>query len=148
VHLEVFPEVSKFWRNDALAEDWEHIKRVRRVVTGALEVERANKRIGSALEAAPQVFVSDDVLLNALEGIDFAEVCITSGIEIIDGEAPEGAFTLPDVPGVGVVPRKATGKRCARSWRYTDDVGSDPDFPDLSARDAAAIRELDARAAR
>jgi isoleucyl-tRNA synthetase len=148
VHLEVFPEVSKSWRNEALAEDWEHIKRVRRVVTGALEVERANKRIGSALEAAPQVFVSDDVLLNALEGIDFAEVCITSGIEIIDGEAPEGAFTLPDVPGVGVVPRKATGKRCARSWRYTDDVGSDPDFPDLSARDAAAIRELDARAAR
>jgi isoleucyl-tRNA synthetase len=148
VHLELFPEVSKSWRNDALAEDWEQIKRVRRVVTGALEIERANKRIGSALEAAPQVFVSDDVLLNALEGIDFAEVCITSGIEIIDGEAPEGAFTLPDVPGVGVVPRKATGKRCARSWRYTDDVGSDPDFPDLSARDAAAIRELDARAAR
>jgi isoleucyl-tRNA synthetase len=147
VHLEVFPEVSKSWRNDALAEDWEHIKRVRRVVTGALEIERANKRIGSALEAAPQVFIADDTLLDALEGIDFAEVCITSGIEIVDGEAPEGAFTLPDVPGVGVVSRKAAGRRCARSWRYTDDVGSDPDFPDLSARDAAAVRELDARAA-
>jgi isoleucyl-tRNA synthetase len=51
------------------------------------------------------------------------------------------------VPGVGVVPKKAAGKRCARSWRYTDDVGGDPDFPDLSARDAAAVRELDARAA-
>jgi isoleucyl-tRNA synthetase len=147
VHLEVFPEVSGSWRNDALAEDWEQIKRVRRVVTGALEIERANKRIGSALEAAPQVFIADDTLLNALDGIDFAEVCITSGIEIVDGEAPEGAFTLPDVPGVGVVSRKASGQRCARSWRYTDDVGSDPDFPDLSARDAAAVRELDARAA-
>jgi isoleucyl-tRNA synthetase len=45
------------------------------------------------------------------------------------------------------VPRKATGQRCARSWRYTDDVGSDPEFPDLSARDAAAVRELDAMAA-
>jgi len=146
VHLEVFPEVSKSWRNDALAEEWEQIKRVRRVVTGALEIERASKRIGSALEASPQVFISDDALLGALEGIDFAEVCITSSIEIVDGEPPEGAFTLPDVPGVGVVPRKATGRRCARSWRYTDDVGSDPDFPDLSARDAAAVRELDARA--
>jgi isoleucyl-tRNA synthetase len=146
VHLELFPEVSKSWRNDALAEDWERIKRVRRVVTGALEIERANKRIGSALEAAPQVFIADDTLLDALEGIDFAEVCITSAIEIVDGEAPEGAFTLPDVPGVGVVPAKATGMRCARSWRYTDDVGSDPDYPDLSARDAAAVRELDTRA--
>jgi isoleucyl-tRNA synthetase len=146
-HVQVFPEVPRSWRNDALAEEWEQIKRVRRVVTGALEIERANKRIGSALEAAPQVFIDDEQLLSALEGIDFAEICITSGIEIVEGEAPEGAFTLPDVPGVGVVPRKATGKRCARSWRYTDDVGSDPDFPDLSARDAAAVRELDARGA-
>jgi isoleucyl-tRNA synthetase len=147
VHLEVFPEVPRSWRNNALAEEWEQIKRVRRVVTGALEIERANKRIGSALEAAPQVFIEDDQLLSALEGIDFAEICITSGVEIIEGEAPEGAFTLPDVAGVGVVPGKATGRRCARSWRYTDDVGSDPDFPDLSARDAAAVREFDARAA-
>jgi isoleucyl-tRNA synthetase len=146
VHLEVFPDVSKSWRNEALAEDWEQIKRVRRVVTGALEIERANKKIGSALEAAPHVFIEDDQMLSALEGIDFAEVCITSGIEIVEGEAPTGAFTLADVPGVGVVPRKATGRRCARSWRYTDDVGSDPDFPELSARDAAAVREFDTRA--
>jgi isoleucyl-tRNA synthetase len=145
VHLQVFPEVPKSWRNDALAEEWEQIKRVRRVVTGALEIERANKRIGSALEASPQVFIDDPQLLSALEGIDFAEICITSSIDIVEGDPPEGAFTLPDVPGVGVVTRKATGKRCARSWRYTDDVGSDPDFPDLSARDAAAVREFDAR---
>jgi isoleucyl-tRNA synthetase len=146
VHLEAFPEMPKSWRNDALADEWEQIKRVRRVVTGALEIERASKRIGSALEAAPQVFIEDDQLVAALEGVDFAEVCITSGIELIEGPAPEGAFTLPDVPGVAVVPRKATGTRCARSWRYTDDVGSDPDYPDLSARDALAVREFDARA--
>jgi isoleucyl-tRNA synthetase len=147
VHLEVFPEVSKSWRNDALAEEWEQIKRVRRVVTGALEIERADKKIGSALEAAPQVYLEDEQLLSALEGVDFAEVCITSGIEIVEGEAPAGAFTLPDVPGVGVVPKRAAGRRCARSWRYTDDVGSDPDYPELSARDALAVREFDARAA-
>jgi isoleucyl-tRNA synthetase len=145
VHLEVFPEVPRSWRNDALAEDWEAIKRVRRVVTGALEIERANKRIGSSLEAAPQVYIQEHELLTALEGVDFAEVCITSGIEVIEGEPPEGAFTLPDVPDVAVVPRKATGRKCARSWRFTDDVGSDPDYPDLSARDAAAVREFDAR---
>jgi isoleucyl-tRNA synthetase len=147
VHLEVFPDVPKSWRNDDLAEEWEQIKRVRRVVTGALEIERADKKIGSALEAAPQVFIQDDQLLSALEGVDFAEVCITSGIEIVEGEGPEGAFTLPDVPGVAVMPKMATGMRCARSWRFTDDVGSDPEFPELSARDAAAVREFDARAA-
>ena len=146
VHLEAFPALPKSWRNPALAEEWEEIKRVRRVVTGALEIERANKRIGSSLEAAPQVYIADDELLSALEGVDFAEVCITSGIEVIAGEPPEGAFTLPDVAGVGVVPRLAEGPKCARSWRFTDDVGSDPDFPELSARDAAAVREFDAKA--
>ena len=146
VHLETFPAVPAAWRNEALAEEWEQIKRVRRVVTGALEIERANKKIGSSLEAAPQVYINDDELLGALEGIDFAEVCITSGIEIIDGEPPEGAFTLPEVAGVGVVSSKAGGTKCARSWRFTDDVGSDPDYPELSARDAAAVREFDQRA--
>jgi isoleucyl-tRNA synthetase len=146
VHLEVFPEVPRSWRNEALAEDWEAIKKVRRVVTGALEIERASKRIGSSLEAAPQVYIAEPELLTALEGVDFAEVCITSGIEVIEGESPEGAFTLADVPGVAVLPRKADGRKCARSWRFTDDVGSDPDYPDLSARDALAVREFDARA--
>jgi len=32
--------------------------------------------------------------------------------------------------------------KCARSWRYTADVGSDPEFPDVSARDAGVLREL------
>ena len=146
VHLETFPAVPAAWRNEALAEEWEQIKRVRRVVTGALEIERANKKIGSSLEAAPRVYIKDDELLAALEGIDFAEVCITSGIEIIDGEPPDGAFTLPEVAGVGVVSSKAGGTKCARSWRFTDDVGSDPDYPELSARDATAVREFDQRA--
>src|SRR5262249_36122899 len=141
VHLELFPAIPPAWRNDDLAEDWEAIKRVRRVVTGALEIERANKKIGSSLEAAPQGYVADDTLLTPPADVDFAEICITSGIEVIAGEPPAGAFTLPDVPGVGVVPKPAEGKKCARSWRITDDVGSDPDFPELSGRDAAAVRE-------
>jgi isoleucyl-tRNA synthetase len=58
--------------------------------------------------------------------------------------APAGAFTLDEVKGVAVVPQLAAGTKCARSWRYTDDVGSDPEFPDVSARDAAALRELKA----
>jgi isoleucyl-tRNA synthetase len=144
VHVETFPKLPASWRDDALAQEWEQIKRVRRVVTGALEIERANKKIGSSLEAAPQVFV-DDELMAALEDVDFAEVCITSGVEIVSGEAPDGAFKLPDVPNVGVVPKRAEGTKCARSWRITKDVGSDPAFADLSARDAAAVREFDAQ---
>jgi isoleucyl-tRNA synthetase len=63
---------------------------------------------------------------------------------VMTSVAPAGAFTMPDVPGVAVVVRRAEGKKCARSWRYTSDVGSDPKYPDLSARDAAVMREIDA----
>jgi isoleucyl-tRNA synthetase len=146
VHLELFPDTPAAWRDDALAEKWARIRRVRRVVTGALELERAAKRIGSSLEAAPEVYVADKELLRALEGVELEEVSITSAARLIAKSPPEGAFTLPDVAGVGVIVKLAQGKKCARSWRILPDVGADPEYPDLSPRDAEAVREFDARA--
>ncbi|RST87030.1 isoleucine--tRNA ligase [Aquibium carbonis] len=144
VHLAQFPQVPAEWRDEALAQKWRKIRQVRRVVTGALELERARKTIGSSLEAAPIVTIADEALMAALEGTDMAEIAITSGISVRAGEAPAEAFTLDDVAGVGVVFARAGGTKCARSWRYTADVGTDPEFPDVSARDAAALKELKA----
>ncbi|CDZ44619.1 isoleucine--tRNA ligase [Neorhizobium galegae] len=142
IHLEQFPTVPTEWKNEAVAEKWARIRKVRSVVTGALEIERKDKRIGSSLEAAPVVYVNDPELMKALEGQDFEETCITSDIAIVVGEGPESAFRLPEVQGVAVDPKLAEGTKCARSWRVTTDVGSDPAYPDVSARDAAALREL------
>jgi isoleucyl-tRNA synthetase len=144
VHLELFPDVPEAWRDDALAARWAKVRRVRRVVTGALEVERAAKRIGSSLEAAPVVYVADADLRAALHGLDFAEICITSQIVVTADPAPDDAFRLDDVSDVAVVPRRAEGGKCARSWKVLPEVGSDPDYPDLSPRDAAAMREIEA----
>lgn len=138
--------MSRLWRNEDVAERWEKLRDVRRVVTGALEIERAEKRIGSSLEAAPVVYIADAELRAAIEGVDLAEIAITSGIEIVSEAPPDGAFTLADVPGVGVVSKRAEGTRCARSWRVTKDVGADSDYPEISARDAAAMREIDGKA--
>jgi isoleucyl-tRNA synthetase len=142
VHLEQFPDIPETWKNDELAEKWKKVRTVRRVVTGALELERAGKRIGSSLEAAPFVHITDKELRAAIAGLDMAEICITSGLSITEHEGPEAAFRLDDVKGVSVMPAPAEGTKCARSWRYTLDVGSDAEFPDVSARDAAALREL------
>lgn len=142
VHLEQFPEIPADWSNEAVAEKWKQVRTVRRAVTGALEIERKEKRIGSSLEAAPTVFVADPELLKALDGLDFAEICITSDISIVAGDGPADAFRLEDGTKVAVEPKLAEGTKCARSWRITTDVGSDPAFPDVSARDAAALREL------
>jgi isoleucyl-tRNA synthetase len=139
VHLRLFPEVPAEWINDELAAKWQLIRTVRRVVTGALEIERREKRIGSSLEAAPKVFIADERYSTALKDQDLAEIAITSDIEVVAG-AGEG-FTLEDVPGVSVVPALAEGNRCARSWKILPEVGSDPDFPDVTLRDAKALRE-------
>ena len=146
VHLQSFPAIPAEWRNDALGAKWEKIWAVRRVITGALEVERREKRIGSSLEAAPDIYIGDKELAAAAKGADWAEIAITSDAAIKTGTPPAGAFTLDEVEGVAVVPKLAEGKKCARSWRITHDVGSDLAYPNLSARDAAAVRELDSRA--
>jgi isoleucyl-tRNA synthetase len=133
VHLRRFPELPAAWHDPALGARWERVRRVRRVVTGALEIERRDKRIGSSLEAAPQVFVSA-ADAEALAGLDLAELAIVSDLELIVAAPPAGAFTMADVPGAGVVPRLASGAKCARCWRVLAEVGEEPGAPDLCRR--------------
>ncbi len=149
IHEEGFAEVPEAWRDEALAAKWAMIRDVRRVVTGALELERAGKRMGSSLEAVPQVFITDEAIAAALSGIDMAEICITSGFESATGEGPAEAFRLADVKGVAVVPQLATSKglvKCARSWRYFDPATASPAYPDITPRDAQAMSEWKASA--
>jgi isoleucyl-tRNA synthetase len=144
VHLEPFPDVPAAWRNDALAEKWQKLRDVRRVVTGALELERAQKRIGSSLEAHPVIYIGDADLFAAVVGADLAELCITSGATLVEGDGPNSAFRLDDVAAVAVEPHRAEGKKCARSWKISPAVGDDPQFPDVTPRDAQALREWEA----
>jgi isoleucyl-tRNA synthetase len=144
VHLEQFPVIPQSWRNDALAEKWRKLRNIRRVVTGALELERAAKRVGSSLEAAPVIYIDDADLFAAAVEADLAELCITSAATLVEGEGPNSAFRLDDVRSVAVEPRLAEGKKCARSWKISAAVGNDPQYPDVAPRDAQALREWDA----
>jgi isoleucyl-tRNA synthetase len=115
---------------------------VRRVVTGALEVARAAKRIGSSLAASPVIHLPEQY---HLFDVDWAEVCITSNCTVHllrnADKPPADTFKLDDVPDVGVAIEDAVGKKCARSWKILSDVGTDPEYPDVSLRDAQALRE-------
>jgi len=124
VHLVDFPDTPADWRDDALAARSETVRAVRRVVTGALEEQRTAKVIGSSLEAGPTVFMSAELAAVITDPDTFADLCITSQITLQTGEAPEGAFTLADVAGVGVVFEKAAGAKCARCWKVLPDVGT------------------------
>ena len=144
IHLLVFPETPATWLDAALAARWEKIFRVRRVVTGALEVERREKRIGASLEAAPQVIVSDAALIEAFAGEDAGDLFITSGASLVHAASgPAGAFTLDDSAGIWVVPGPAAGVKCRRSWKYFDPATALPGFPDITPRDALAVMAWD-----
>ncbi len=123
VHLQDFEETPESWQNRELGEKFQQIRQARRVVTGAIEVQRTEKTIGSSLEAAPVVHVTS-ALKAILESVDFAEICITSDIRLTDDPAPDGAFTLDDNQSICVVFDKATGGKCQRCWKIKPDVGT------------------------
>ena len=138
VHLQDIPETPADWLDEPLAQKWDRIRRVRRTVTAALEVQRTAKVIGASLEAAPVVHVEDAETVKALKSVDFADLCITSGIQITSDPAPQEAFRLSEVPGVGVVFEKAEGAKCDRCWKILPDVGSHT-HPGTCARCDAAL---------
>ena len=145
VHLRLFPDIPADWRDDELAAKWAKVRTLRRVVTGALEIERAEKRIGASLEAAPVVHAPADYI-EAMDGIDLAEISITSDAQLTDAPPPADAFTLPDTPGIGVVPAPADGDKCQRCWKVLPEVSEASQPPGTCARCGDAVAHLRAAA--
>ncbi len=132
------PRCPDAWHDPALGARWAELRDLRRVVTGALEVERAAKRIGSGLQAEVALFVAPRHLA-VLREVDLAELCITSGGTVTAGTPPEGAFTLSDVAEIGVVVGPASGARCERCWRVLPEIGQVAGHDDLCPRCAEVI---------
>ena len=142
IHEMQFLNVKDEWNNSELFEKWERIRSIRRVVTGAIELERKEKRIGSSLEAKPIVFISNDDYADTLRDIDLPEIFITSQAELRNEKGPENAFTLDEINDVAVICDIAEGNKCSRSWKILPEVGTDMEYPDLSLRDAEVMREI------
>ncbi|MEM1429405.1 MAG: isoleucine--tRNA ligase [Pseudomonadota bacterium] len=123
VHLQDMPETPSDWLNPELFAKAEQLRDVRRVVTGALEIERQEGRIGASLEAAPHVYVTPEKAA-LIDRESFADLCITSDVQISTEPAPQEAFTLSDVPDVAVVFARAEGTKCQRCWKVLPDVGA------------------------
>ncbi|MGB1234524.1 MAG: isoleucine--tRNA ligase [Planktomarina sp.] len=123
VHLVDMFETPATWLDTDLAAKWSVLRRVRRVVTGALEVQRREKVIGSSLEAAPMVYVDAETAA-VLGGLELADLFIVSDVTVTTDAAPADAFTMPDVDGIAAVFHKADGEKCARCWKILPDVGT------------------------
>ena len=125
VHLNDFFPAPAEWADAELVKKWSRVRDLRRLVTGALELARADKVIGSSLEAAPVLAVSDRSDKALFDSIDLAEIAITSVASVEIADSFEGFYTLPEIKGAGAKFVKATGGKCARCWRVLEETRSD-----------------------
>lgn len=112
IHLREFPEISKSWNNEALAEKWNEVRLIRKQVQEAIEPLRANKELGSSLEAKPIITTPLNAVLEMEK--QMADICITSQIKIQKGEA---AMEI----------EKASGEKCVRCWKVLPEVAEHAD---------------------
>jgi isoleucyl-tRNA synthetase len=122
VHLEAFPALPEGWLQPALGDRYQTLRHLRQVVTGALELARASKHIGSSLQASATVYLHP-TYAPALKDLDFAAFCLTSALALVWTEAiPAEAYHLSEVEGVGVTIEMASGEKCLRCWKVLPEV--------------------------
>ena len=141
VHAQRFPQRLQVADDPALMQRWERLIEIRDEASKALEAARADKRIGTSLEATLRIEAPEQVhsfLESFGSGLHF--LFITSGVEL--GPVGERAFRSERVPGLVVEVLRADGTKCERCWHYTKDVGDDPEHPAVCARCARAIHEI------
>ncbi|MDC0192098.1 isoleucine--tRNA ligase [Alphaproteobacteria bacterium] len=119
IHLEDFLKASQNFKNNDIANKWNIIKNIRKVITGAIEKKRAEKLIGSSLEANVMIYVKED-LRKKIEKINFDEIAITSSFQLLDYKNKKDFFELEDINDVAVTVEKTDGQKCERCWKYTD----------------------------
>jgi isoleucyl-tRNA synthetase len=145
VHTELFPDLPESWLDARLGTKWNNVWTLRRVVTGALELERAAKKIGASLQAKPTLYAPEN-MLKTVADVPMDEVCIVSAIAVVAGEPAAGAYSIADVPGVGAVIDLADGAKCQRCWRVLPDVGKHR-HPAVCERCSDAVEALASAAA-
>ena len=132
VHLHDFIPAPKQWTDPELIVKWKRLRELRRAVTGALELKREDKVIGSSLEAAATLQLADPADLGLFDTVDLTEIAITSSATVValaDKDAPPG-FAAVEIT-------KADGEKCDRCWRVLPEVVARA--PHVCHRCAAAI---------
>jgi isoleucyl-tRNA synthetase len=137
VHLERFPEVPLEWLDDTLKREWDRLLEVRREVAKALETARAQKLIGSGLEARVRIASAPEDLPGLLrtkhELLPTLFIVSRVDLEPRAGRASVH-YESQDIPGLVIDVDRAPGEKCERCWTRSEEVGRDRAHPTLCAR--------------
>ncbi len=113
IHLEKFPIIPSNWNNKVLNAKWTELIRIRDKCNSSIELKRASKEIGSSLEANLKIFLNEK-LIKLSKGIDFSELCITSGASI-------NKIEQNNSEEINILTSKAEGNKCNVCWKINKD---------------------------
>ena len=108
IHLKKLNVFPQSWHNTKLEQNWQRIIDIRNEVNSSIETMRAEKIIGSSLEANVEI-VLDDENYNLGKNYDFSEICITSSAKITKAKESENPIKVNTV--------KAEGQKCPVCWK-------------------------------
>jgi isoleucyl-tRNA synthetase len=117
IHLEDFLITPESYKNSEVNDIWITLKQIRKVITGALEKKRADKIIGSSLEAHIDIYLEKSIL-EKVKNYQLDEISITSSFELHEITSNSKGFSLEEVSDVKVEVLKTSGKKCQRCWKY------------------------------
>jgi isoleucyl-tRNA synthetase len=140
VHMETFLPLKEEYKNAALAERWEHVLKVRKEVTRAIELERKNKNIGHSLEASVTLGLPADLVAHLepyRDALPF--IFIVSSVSTLPFDEVEGGY---EVEGIKVKVEMSKNPRCERCWVHDSTVGADKDHPGVCKRCLDAMAEV------
>ena len=123
--------------------EWERLWAIRGEITKALEQARVRKIIGLALDARVSLEAQGELAdfigkwLGTLE-----EISIVSQMAIEDGPEDGMTWQAEEVEGLKIVISKAKGEKCQRCWKWSEDVGASPEFPDACGRCCSVLARM------
>ena len=125
--------------DEAAMEKWATVMKLRQDVNGVLEVARADKRIGKALEAHVSLQTEDSALVDACKGLNLSEILIVSSCAWEAAPAGATVGTSANLPQLTVGVIEARGTKCPRCWMHSEQANAEG----LCPRCASVISKMD-----
>lgn len=143
IHLSLLPEVNAEFKDEALADRWEFMLKIRGEATKALEAARGQKLIGHPLDAAVTISVTGDAY-DKLQSFaaDLRSLLIVSQASLVKEKTLENAFRSDDVDGLFIGVTAAPGEKCERCWVHDTTVGSHREQPTICQRCREALEQI------
>ena len=134
VMLTDYPEPNDMYDNQELTDKWNKILKVKDIVAKELENARAEKKIGSSLNAKVTIYAEKEQYKFLKENEELLKtVFIISAIDIEEN-------ARKDEIKLGVKVQQAPGEKCERCWMYSETVGQDKENPTICHRCSEALK--------